>query len=145
MISSEHNIFKLICFLTFGPFCLTLRTEVIDSHQGDPSSIPGQGNIKCESSCALVLCCATGVFQTTGFPPSGKIEHFRSLAVLRGHNGLMWLAAKSALVCLLLKHVVAASFAIQLLVRMISPQSYYYYYCYMSELQFGGSKPSTVL
>ena len=57
-----------------------------------------------------------------GFPSSGKkIKHFRSLAVLRGHIGLMWLAAKGALACLLLEdivaaeHVVAASFAIQLL------------------------------
>ena len=35
--------------------------------------------------------------------------------VLRGHNGLMWLAAKGGLTCLLLKQVVDASFAIQLL------------------------------
>ena len=55
---------------------------------------------------------------------------FRSQAVLRGHNGLMWLAAKGALACLLLEHVVAASFAIQLQlrVRMISLPNYYYYY-----------------
>ena len=51
-----------------------------------------------------------------GFPPLGKkIKHFRSLAVLRGHNGLMWLAAKGALACQLLEHVVATTFAIQLL------------------------------
>ena len=30
------------------------------------------------------------------------------LAVLHGHNGLMWLAAVCALACLLLEHVVAA-------------------------------------
>ena len=41
----------------------------------------------CELSCALVLCCAI-------------------LAVLRGHKRLMWLAAKGALACLLLEHVV---------------------------------------
>ena len=56
-----------------------------------------------------------GLSRPSGFPPSGKIKHFRSLAVLRGHNGLMCLAAKRALVCLLLEHVVAASFVIQLL------------------------------
>ena len=68
----------------------------------------------------------------SGFPPSGKIRHFRSQAVLRGHNGLMWLAAKGALACLLLEHVVATSFAIQLQlrVRMISLPNYYYYYYY---------------
>ena len=49
------------------------------------------------------------------FRPREKIKHFRSLAVLRGHNGLMWLAAIGALACLLLEHVVAASFPIQLL------------------------------
>ena len=53
----------------------------------------------CELSCALVW----------------KIKHFRSLAVPRGHNGLIWLAAKGPLACLLLEHVVARSFAIQLL------------------------------
>ena len=41
-------------------------------------------------------------------------NHFRNLAVLRSHNGLMWLAAECALACLLLEHVVAASFSIQL-------------------------------
>ena len=33
----------------------------------------------------------------------------------RGHNGLIWLAAKGALAFLLFKHIVAVSFAIQLL------------------------------
>ena len=28
-----------------------------------------------------------GFSRLSGFPPSGKIQHFRSLAVLRGHNG----------------------------------------------------------
>ena len=37
------------------------------------------------------------------------------MAVLRGHNGLMLLAAKGAHACLLLEQAVAASFAIQLL------------------------------
>ena len=37
------------------------------------------------------------------------------LAVLCGHNGLMLLAAEGALACLLLEHVLAAPFAIQLL------------------------------
>ena len=39
----------------------------------------------------------------------------RSLAVLRGHTVLMWLAVKGALACLLLEHVVAGALAIQLL------------------------------
>ena len=69
----------------------------------------------CELSCALVLCCATRVFQTIRFSSLGKNQTLSILAVLRGHNGLMWLAAKGALACLLLEHVVAASFAIQLL------------------------------
>ena len=59
----------------------------------------------CELSCALVLCCAMRVFETI---------RFSILAVLCGQNGLMWLAAKGALSCLLLEHVVAASFASQL-------------------------------
>ena len=37
------------------------------------------------------------------------------LAVLRGHNGLIWMAAEGALACLLLENIVATSFAIQLL------------------------------
>ncbi|XP_071791679.1 AP-4 complex subunit beta-1-like isoform X1 [Asterias amurensis] len=69
----------------------------------------------CELSCALVLCCATRVFQNIRFSSLGKNQTLLILAVLRGHNWLMWLAAKGALACLLLKHVVAASFAIQLL------------------------------
>ena len=69
----------------------------------------------CELSCALVLCCATRVIQTIRFSSLKTSKDFRSLAVLCGHNGLMWLAAKGALACLLLEHVVAASFAIQLL------------------------------
>ena len=64
----------------------------------------------CELSCALVFCCATRVFQTIR-----KNQTLSILAVLRGHNGLMWLAAKVALACLLLEHVVAESFAMQLL------------------------------
>ena len=77
--------------------------KALHSHQGDPSSIPGRAI--CDLSYVLILCCARRVFQ-----------HFRSLAVLSGHNGLMWLAAKGALECQLLqKDVVAASFAIQLL------------------------------
>ena len=56
-----------------------------------------------------------------------KTQYNRSLAVLRGHNGLMWLAAKATLACLLLEHVVASSFAIQR-VRMISLSTYYYYH-----------------
>ena len=54
----------------------------------------------CEFSCALFLCCVTRVFQTIQFYSLGikKTKHFRSLAVRRGHNGLMWLAAKGALV-----------------------------------------------
>ena len=42
----------------------------------------------CELSCAFVLCSATSVFQTIRFS--------LILAVLRGDNGLMWLAAKGA-------------------------------------------------
>ena len=49
------------------------------------------------------------------------MKHFRSLAVLRGYNGLMWLAAKGALASLLLEHVVAASFAIKLLAASKPP------------------------
>ena len=56
-----------------------------------------------------------GFSRPSGFPPSVKNNHFRSLAVLHGHNELVWLAAKSALACLLLEHVVAVSFAMQLL------------------------------
>jgi hypothetical protein len=41
-----------------------------------------------------------------------KNQTLSILAVLPGHNGLMWLAAKGALACLLLEHVVAGSFAI---------------------------------
>ena len=69
----------------------------------------------CELSCALVLCCATRVFQTIRFSSLRKNRTLSILAVLRCHNGLMWLAAECALACLLLEHVVAASFAIQLL------------------------------
>ena len=79
-----------------------------------PVRFPAQGHI-CELSCALVLCCATRVFQTIRFSSLGKNQTLSILAVLRGHNGLMWLAARGALACLLLEHVVAASFAIQLL------------------------------
>ena len=70
-----------------------------------------------------------GFSRLSGFPPSGKNQTLSILAVLRGHNGLMWLAAECALACLLLEHVVAASFAIQLLaasIRTISPPNYYY-------------------
>ena len=56
-----------------------------------------------------------GFSRLSGFPPSGKNQTLSILAVLRGHNGLKWLAAECALACLLLEHVVAASFAIQLL------------------------------
>ena len=89
--------------------------KALPSHQGDPSSIPGRAI--CDLSYVLILCCARRVFQTIGFSPLWKnVKHFRSLAVLSGHNGLMWLAAKGALECQLLqKDVVAASFAIQLL------------------------------
>ena len=80
----------------------------------------------CELSCALVLCCATRVFQTIRFSSLRKNQTLSILAVPRGHNGLMWLAAKGALACLLLEHSVAVSFAIQLLAvgRMISPPNY---------------------
>ena len=46
-----------------------------------------------------------------GFSSLGKNQTLSILAVLRGHNGLMWLAVRGALACLLLEHVVAASFA----------------------------------
>ena len=68
--------------------------KALASHQGDPKVTPR-------------------VLQTN--PPSGKNQTLSILAVLRGHNGLKWLAAECALACLLLEHVVAASFAIQLL------------------------------
>ena len=43
-----------------------------------------------------------------------EVKRFsKCLAVLRGQNGLMCLAAKGALACLLLEHVEATSFAIQ--------------------------------
>ena len=43
-----------------------------------------------------------GFTRPSSFPPSGK-KQIRSIsAVLHGHNGLMWLAAKGALACLLL-------------------------------------------
>ena len=64
---------------------------------------------------AVVLCCATRVFETIWFSSLGKNQTLLILAVLRGHNGLIWLAAKGALACLLLEHVIASSFAIQLL------------------------------
>ena len=53
----------------------------------------------CELSCALVLCCATMVFQTIRFSSLGKNQTLSILAVLCGHNGWMWLA------CLLSEHV----------------------------------------
>ena len=59
-----------------------------------------------------------GFSRLSGFPPLGKLQrHFRSMAVLRGHNGLMLLAAKGALACLLLDYIdIDASLAaIQLL------------------------------
>ena len=90
-----------------------LVQKALASHQGDPIWFPA-GAI-CELSCALVFCCATRVFQIIWFFSFGKSQTLSILPVLRGHNGLMWLAAKCALACLLLKHVVAASFSIQLL------------------------------
>ena len=50
----------------------------------------------CELSCALVLCCATRVFQNIRFSSLGKNQTLSIMAVLCGHNGLMWLAAKGA-------------------------------------------------
>ena len=56
------------------------------------------------------------VFQTIRFSSLGKNQTLSiSGCVLRGHNGLMWLAAEGAVACLLLEQVVAASFAIKLL------------------------------
>ena len=52
---------------------------------------------------------------TIQFSSLGKNQTLSIVAVLRGHNGLMWLAARDALECLVLEHVVAASFAIKLL------------------------------
>ena len=71
---------------------------------------------RCELSCALVLCCATGVFQTIRFSSLRKNQTLSILAVLRGQRRLAFL---------LLEHVVSASFAIQLLAasRMISPSN----------------------
>ena len=62
-----------------------LGGKAFASHQGDPGSIPGQGHI-CELSCALVLCCATRVFQTIQFSSLGKNRTLPILAVLRGHD-----------------------------------------------------------
>ena len=49
------------------------------------------------------------------FLPRGKNSTLSISGCVPVHNGLMWLAAKGALACLLLEHFVAASFAIQLL------------------------------
>ena len=54
-----------------------------------------------------------GFSRPSGFPPLGKITF--DLGCAPWSYGLMWLAAKRALACLLLEHIVAASFAIQLL------------------------------
>ena len=50
-----------------------LVRKALAFHQGDPCAIPGHGR---ESSCALVLCCATKVLQTIRFSSLGKIKHF---------------------------------------------------------------------
>ena len=50
--------------------------KALTSHLGDPGSIPGQGHILCELSCALVLCCATRVFPD--HPVFLPWLHFRS-------------------------------------------------------------------
>ena len=80
----------------------------------------------CELSCTLVLCCATRVFQTIQFSSLGKNQTLPLLAVLPGHNRLMWLAAQGALACLLIEPVQPRPFAIQLRVRMINLPNYYY-------------------
>ena len=59
------------------------------------------------------------IFQNIRFSSLRKNQTLSILAVLCGHNGLMWLAANRALACLLLGHVVATSFAIQLLAAII--------------------------
>ena len=105
-----------------------LVRKALASHQCDPGSNPAKAIMWVELCVGSLLCHEGFSPGPPVFPPSGKIRHFRSQAVLRGHNGLMWLAAKGALACLLLEHVVAASFAIQLQlrVRMISLPNYYY-------------------
>ena len=91
-----------------------MRKALASHQEGDPGSFPSRGHV-CELSCAWVLCGAMRVFQTIRFSSLVKNQTLLILAVLRGYNGLMWLAAECALACLLLEHVVAASFAIQLL------------------------------
>ncbi len=81
----------------------------------------------------------------SGCPPSGKIKHVQSLAVLDGHihvHGSMWLATNRSLACLQLEHVIEHALdnsASQLRVRMISLPNYYYYYynCFPSCFNFG--------
>ena len=97
-----------VCLGTVGS---CIKRKALASHQGDPGSIPGQGHMWVELCVGSLLC-------HEGFPDHPvflRIIDLSILAVLHGHNGLMWLAAKCALACLLLEHVVAASFAIQLL------------------------------
>ena len=91
-----------------------LVRKALASHQGDPGSIPVRGHMWVEL-CVGSLLCHEGFPDYPVFLPQEKNQTLSILAVLRGHNGLMWLAAECALACLLLKHVVAASFAIQLL------------------------------
>ena len=89
-----------------------LVRKALASHQGDPVRFP-VGAIMLVELC-VGIAVPRGFSRLSGFPPSGKNQTLLILAVLRGHNGLMWLAAECALACLLLEHIVAASFAIQL-------------------------------
>ena len=68
----------------------------------------------CEMSCALVLCCA-------------KNQTLSIMAVLRGHKRLMWLAAKGALACLLLEHVVRDDQPPKLLLLLLLQGRVYFY------------------
>ena len=97
--------------------------KALASHQGDPGSILGAF---CELSRALVLCCATRVFQTKQFPPSRKIKHFWSWlcsVVIMGWCGRQLNAPLHACFSNTLSQLNSKR-----RVRMISLPNYYYYY-----------------
>ena len=102
--------------LTYEGFDAPLGVGYLSaSHQRHPGLIPGQGHIfMWVELCVGSLLCLKGLPDHSILLSRKKIKHFRSLVVLRCRNGLMWLAAKCALACQLLEHVLAVSFAIQL-------------------------------